>query len=127
MPTSMGQKYLDYEQLYAQVLHEVREEKAPYWFNNDEVARIQQLNIEFTEKKDIGEILSVCFRKPKEGEVAKGMNCKQMLQVMSAEYPSLVINHSTRVHLGFALKELGYEFTTRGNVPFYKAVPLRAA
>ena len=118
---------IDYEQLYAQVLHEVREEKAPYWFNNDEVARIQQLNIEFTEKKDIGEILSVCFRKPKEGEVAKGMNCKQMLQVMSAEYPSLVINHSTRVHLGFALKELGYEFTTRGNVPFYKAVPLRAA
>ena len=31
---------IDYDQLYAQVLYELRELKAPYWFNNDEVARI---------------------------------------------------------------------------------------
>jgi len=33
---------IDYEQLYAQVLHELKELKAPYWFNNAEVARIQE-------------------------------------------------------------------------------------
>ena len=37
---------IDYDQLYAQVLYELREQKSPYWFNNDEVARIQQLNLE---------------------------------------------------------------------------------
>ena len=31
---------IDYEQLYAQVLYELRVAKVPYWFNNAEVARI---------------------------------------------------------------------------------------
>lgn len=118
---------INYEQLYSQVLYELRNQQAPYWFNNSEVARIQELNIEFTEKKDMADIVTICFRKPNEGEAAKAMNCKQMLQVIQAEYPSLAVNHSTRIHLGLALKELGYESTTRGNVPFYRVVPLRAA
>ena len=118
---------IDYEQLYAQVVYEVREQKAPYWFNNVEVARIQELNIGFTEKKDMADIVTTCFRKPEEGEAVKAMNCKQMLQVIQTEYPSLVVNQSAKVHLGLALKELGYEYTHRGNVPFYRAVPLRAA
>ena len=37
---------IDYGQLYAQVVYELQELKAPYWFNNEEVARIQQLNQE---------------------------------------------------------------------------------
>ena len=116
---------INYEQLFAQVLYELREQKAPYWFNNEEVARIQELNIEFTEQKDIAEILVSCFRKPKEGEAGQAMNCNQMLKVIQTEYPSLKVSHSLKVHLGFALKELGYEFTNRSNVPFYKTVPLK--
>lgn len=118
---------IDYEQLYAQVLYEVREQKVPYWFNNEEVARIQELNIGFMQKKDMADIVTTCFRKPEEGEVAKAMNCKQMLQVIQTEYPSLVVNQSAKVHLGLALKELGYEYTHRGNIPFYRAIPIKAA
>ena len=118
---------INYEQLYAQVLYELREQKAPYWFNNEEVARIQELNIEFTEKKDMADILAVCFRKPKADEVAKAMNCNQMLQVIQTEYPSLAMNRSTKIHLGLALKEMGFELTHRGNMPFYKVVPLKVA
>ena len=117
---------INYEQLYAQVLYELREQKAPYWFNNEEVARIQELNIEFSEKKDLAEIVIACFRKPTEGEAAKAMNCNQMLEVIRKEYPSLIKNRSTRIHLGMALKELGYESTRRGNMPFYK-VAIKAA
>ena len=73
---------IDYGQLYAQVLYELLEQKAPYWFNNDEVARIQQLNQDFMEKKDIGEMFTACFRKPNEGEVPKTMNCDQMIGIM---------------------------------------------
>ena len=118
---------INYEQLYAQVLYELREQKAPYWFNNEEVARIQELNIEFAEKKDLAEMVAVCFRKPKEGEPVKGMDCKQMLQMIQSEYPSVAINHSTKVHLGLAMKELGFDHTNRGNIQYYKAVPLKAA
>lgn len=119
---------IDYEQLYAQVMYELHEQKAPYWFNNEEVTRIQQLNIEFTGKKDISDMVSTCFRKPNETDKnVKAMNCTEMLQEIRKEYPSLVINHSAKVHIGIALKELGYEYTHRGNIPFYKAVPLKVA
>lgn len=117
---------INYEQLYSQVLYELREQKAPYWFNNEEVARIQEMNIEFAEKKDLAEIVVACFHKPKENEASKTMNCNQLLQIIQTEYPSLPMNRSTKIHLGRALKELGYEQIHRGNIPFYK-IALKAA
>ena len=88
------------------------------------MARIQQMNLCHMEQKDIGEMFKVCFRKPDEGETSKAMSCTQMLELIKQEYPSLTTNHSTKVHLGFALKELGIEFTLRSHVPYYKVVPL---
>ena len=73
---------IDYGQLYAQVVYELQELKAPYWFNNEEVARIQQLNQEYMEQKDIAEIIMACFRKPKEDEVVKTMNSTEMLKII---------------------------------------------
>ena len=35
--------------------------------------------------------------------------------------------HSTKVHIGLAMKELGFEHTKRGCVAYYKAIPLKAA
>jgi len=118
---------IDYDQLYAQVLYELREQNAPYWFNNDEVARIQELNLEFMEQKDMADIITACFRKPMEGEQVKTMNSTQMLTLMQKEYPSLKINHSTRIHLGQAMKELEFEHTEHSHVAFYKVVPIKAA
>ena len=118
---------INYEQLYAQVLHELREVKVPYWFNNIEVQRIQQLNQNFMEEKDIAEILNACIRKPEEGEMAQAMDCKQLLELVQKEYPLVANTRSTKIHIGMAMKESGYELTKRGNRPFYKVVPLRVA
>ena len=118
---------IDYDQLYAQVLHELRELKAPYWFNNDEVKRIQQLNLGYMAQKDIGEMVEACFRKPKEGEVVKTISGKEMLLHMKQQYPSLQITHSTKVNLGKAMKDLGYEHKEHSHVAYYLAVPLEAA
>ena len=116
---------IDYEQLYAQVMYELRELKAPYWFNNDEVARIQELNLDYMEPKDMVDIIASCFRKPKESEHVRCINGKQMLEMMRKEYPSLTINHGTRISLGVAMKELGFERIDRAHVAFYKVVPLK--
>ena len=118
---------IDYGQLYAQVLYEVNVAKTPYWFDNNEVARIQELNQNYMEQKDIAEIVEICFRKPREGEMSKSMNSKMMLQHMQKDYPSVEINHSNRIKVGLAMKALGYESTDHSNVPFYKVVPQRAA
>ena len=118
---------IDYDQLYAQVLHEVMDEKAPYWFSNDEVARIQELNQNFMEKKDMAELVNACFRKPKEGEAVVPMVGAKMLEVIKHSFPALTINSSAKIQLGFAMKELGYENVHYGNVAHYKAVPKKIA
>ena len=118
---------INYEQLYAKVLHELNMLKAPYWFNNVEVARIQEINLGYMEQKDIAEIVAVCFRKPQEGEASKSMNSNQLLQVIQREYPLVKISHSVKVQLGLAMKELGFEHTNHSNVACYKVVPLMVA
>ena len=118
---------IDYEQLYAQVLYELQVQKSPYWYNNAEVARIQELNLNYMEKKDIADIISICFRKPEPGEPSKSMNCDKLLEVITSEYPSVKVNHSTKIYLGRALKALGYESTDRGHVAHYKVIPVKVA
>ena len=117
---------IDYEQLYAQVMHELQEDEAPYWFHNDEVARIQQLNQEYMEVKDMSELVEICFRKPNEGEQAKPMSGKEMLKVIQGKYPSLEINHSAKMQLSTAMKELGYESKEVHHSAQYYAIPLAA-
>ena len=118
---------IDYEQLYAQVLHEVRDLNTPYWYSNAEVMRIQELNLNYMEQKDIAEIVNACFRKPKEGEKVKALNSAQILQLIKTEYPNVKSDRSTKIHLGLAMKELGIEHIEHGHRPQYKVVPLRSA
>jgi predicted P-loop ATPase len=118
---------IDYEQLYAQVLYEIRELNAPYWFNNEEVTRIQQLNLAYMQQKDIAEMVKVCFRKPKEGEKVKSMNTTEMLEIIRDAYPNVVVTTKAKVELGRALVSLDYEHKSHSNVAYYKAVPLHVA
>ena len=117
---------IDYQQLYAQAVYELTVAKTPYWFSNDEVARIQQLNQNYMEQKDIAEMVEICFRKPKEGETPKLMNTKMLLSHIQKEYPSVDISHGNKVRVGHAMTILGYESADHSNVPFYKVIPLAA-
>ena len=118
---------IDYKQLYAQVLHEIRELQAPYWFNNEEVARIQELNLNFMEQKDLGEMVDVCFRKPLEGEHVKSISTTEMLTIMQQEYPCIKIDVKSKTYLGRVLKSLDYVRKDHNGKAYYKAVPLKAA
>ena len=118
---------IDYEQLYAQVLYEIRELNAPYWFNNEEVTRIQQLNLAYMQQKDIAEMVKACFRKPNEGEKVKSMNTTEMLEIIRDAYPNVTVTTKAKVELGRALVALDYERKEHSHVAYYKAVPLQAA
>ena len=118
---------IDYEQLYAQVLHELKEMQAPYWFNNEEVVRIQQMNLQYMELKDLPEMVEVCFRHPKEGEQVKALTTTQILEIIRSEYPSVPMTHRSRIDLGHALKVLNFERREHGHAACYLAVPLKAA
>ena len=118
---------IDYEQLYAQVLYEIRELKAPYWFNPDEVARIQELNLNYMEQKDIAEMINICFRKPKEGESGKRMNSTDILKEIRKEYPAVPNTIGTKVNIGKAMKVLGFDYTECSHVKVYRVVPQKVA
>ncbi len=118
---------IDYEQLYAQVLYEIREMEAPYWFNNEEVARIQQLNLAYMQQQDIAEMVKACFRKPTDGEKVKSLNTTEMLEIIRDEYPNVTVTTKAKVELGRALVSLEFERKDHSHVAYYKAVPLKAA
>ena len=118
---------IDYEQLYAQVLYEIRELNAPYWFNNEEVVRIQQLNLAYMQQKDIAEMVKACFRKPGDGEKVKSLSTTEMLEIIRDEYPNVSVTTKAKVELGRALVSLNYERKEHSHVAYYKAVPLKAA
>ena len=114
---------IDYRQLYAQVVHELRELKAPYWFNNDEVARIQELNLNYMAQKDMTEMIDVCFLKPKEGEPGQLMSNTEILNILTREFPSLKTKTGVKIKLGLAMKQLGFEQSHPKNVAHYRVVP----
>ena len=118
---------IDYGQLYAQVVYELSELKAPYWFNNDEVARIQQLNQDYMEKKDIGEMFLACFRQPEEGEAAKTLSCDQMISIIQKDYPTLENTVGNKVRLGKLVSSLGFKHKNHSQIQYYEVVPLKAA
>ena len=118
---------INYGQLYAQVMYELLEQKAPYWFNNDEVARIQQLNQDFMEKKDLGEMFVACFRQPHEGEVVKTMNCGEMISLMQKDYPTLQNTVGNKVRLGKIISALGFKHKEHSHVAYYEVIPLKVA
>jgi len=115
---------INYEQLFAQVVYELQVEKAPYWFNPDEVKRIQELNLEYMAKNDLAEMVAACFRKPKKGEPVKMMNSTEVLKMLQQEYPSVKISHSASVKLGNAMKQMGYEHKMYHHTTYYQVVPV---
>ena len=114
---------IDYQQLYAQVLYELRELKAPYWFSNDEVARIQELNLDYMAKKDMTEMIEACFLKPEVGETGRMMSNTEVLGILTKAFPSLKMMAGLGIKLGLAMKKLGFEQAHPHNVAHYRVIP----
>ena len=111
---------IDYGQLYAQVKHELNETEAPYWFNNDEVARIQKANAPYFKTDDIETMLSACVSVPSTMEDGEWMMMSDICKRIVDQYPSVMISASLKVKIGQTLKALGckVKHTTKGQ--YYK-------
>ena len=98
---------INYDQLYAQMVYELRDKQTPYWFTNDEVARIQECNLPFFKVDDLETMINYCFRMPEEEEEGKWMVSSEVFDVLHLQYPMLVGNMSTKVKIGQTLKFMG--------------------
>ncbi len=118
---------INYEQLYAQVIYEIREQQTPYWFSNDEVQRIQQVNIPFFKEDDMEGMIKRFYRLPEEGEEARWVLSVDVFETLQQKYPHLQRNQATRVKLGNALKFMGCSSQHGRKGQMYQLIPKKAA
>lgn len=113
---------INHAQLYSQLMHELREEHATYWFSMDDVARIQAANLPFLRTDDVEGILHQCFRLPDEDEEGVWLTCKQVAEALLKVYPSMKFGSSTNIRIGRTLRYLGCQTkrTKRGTA--YKLI-----
>ncbi len=117
---------INYAQLYAQVLHELREDKIPYWFSNDDVQRIQQANLPFFKSDDVEGMLRQCYRLPESEDEGEWYTCKEVCQSINKRYPEMKSNNSTKIKIGQTLKYLGCPFRHTRNGAVYRLISLAA-
>ena len=117
---------INYDQLYAQMMYELRDKQTPYWFTNDEVARIQEFNQPFFKVDDLETMISYCFRMPAEEEEGKWMVSSEVFDVLHLQYPMLVGSLSTKIKIGQALKFMGCKSKHTRNGQAYQLLALSA-
>ena len=118
---------INYDQLYAQVMYELCHQQTPYWFTNDEVARIQQKNLSFFKTDDLESMIRNCFRVPEgeEEDEGKWMNCSEIFQVLHEHYPMLMSNLSTKIRIGQSLKLMGCKMKHTKKGQAYQLIELK--
>jgi predicted P-loop ATPase len=100
-----SQQEIDHDQLYAQLLHEVREGNMRYWFTNEETLRIQELNIPYQESVDLEAMIDSFYRKPQPGERGS-ITSLEIRKTLQSEFPKIAVSNLTSEKIGRALKEL---------------------
>lgn len=120
-------RHIDYEQLYAQVVYEVREQRLPYWFSPAEVRSIEEANIQFQRVADLESMVSTCFRRPNAGEEVKPMLTRDVVKTLAGCFPDLKVNHGTAVKIGRVLKAMQFERKDLEQGSAYYLVSIRNA
>lgn len=113
---------IDYGQLYAQVMYELKQDMR-YWFTNEEVKRIEELNLPYGAVRDLESMLDYCFRAPEEGEEANLVLTKDIVKHIALEFPTVEINQSTTVKVGRILRQREQKSKTLNKGIAYYLVP----
>jgi predicted P-loop ATPase len=118
---------IDYEQLYAQVVYEIKEKQVPYWFTNAEVERMQQANSPYQKSYDLDEMITSCYKVPAENEPSKWYALDHVVQKLKSVYPTMESTTSMKIKIGKTLKCMGFpsEHTNRGTK--YQLIEVDAA
>ena len=117
---------IEYEQLYAQLLHEVCEEKMRYWFTTEETQRIQELNVPYEESIDLEQMIDNFFRKPKGNEKCTSFTSLEIRKILKAEYPDVADSQFDSAKIGRAMKELKVKKTKSNRGASYSLIKLAA-
>ena len=117
---------IDYDQLFAQIKHEVCEEKKTYWLTQEENERLQVLNLDYCAVDDFTAMISTCFRKPKENEQGLQMTSLEILAAVQQRYPEVELTRRNQSLLGINLSSMGITNRRNKNGKVYEVVQIAA-
>ena len=121
----MIRRCIDYEQLYAQILHEVRNGQATHFMKAEE-KRIQQHNVAFQQFDSLQEVFTELFHMPEKGEPVMHLSAIQLLGRMRQHSSAVRVDDSAVKRLSRMLLSHGFsykhtkkqnEFTVAQNPP----------
>ena len=118
---------IDYDQLYAQVVYEIRKMHIPYWFTNAEEERIQLVNQPFMKEESYEGMLGSFYRLPTNDEKGEWMSLGQVIENMQEAYPKLKNDHSTRIKIGLTLRQMGCIPKETNKGMKYQLIEMKAA
>lgn len=106
---------VDYPQLYAQLVDEVRR-GLPYYLDAEAERRFMDENRRFFRNADIDSILPSLFRLPSSAESAQELTASEIAAIVRREYPKLPPSRLSIVEIGRRMKAAGFQgrHTERG-------------
>lgn len=118
---------IDYEQLYAQIYHEVVEKQERYWFTNDETLRIQEMNAPYQQVSSLEQMVDFCVGPLADNQEEQLLSTDEIINEVKAHFPMLDLKKLTKAKVGNIMKGLGYEKRHRRNGEFYIATIRKAS
>ena len=108
---------VDYPQLYAQLLAEVKDGER-YWLTDEETAELMLHNESFRQLDSIEEMVHALFRRPEPGDETIELSPAEMVTRISKRFPGVQANQSTVIKIGRVLSNMGCKtrHARRGNV-----------
>ena len=98
---------IDYAQLFAQILSELRQVGTRYWFTREEENRIQDLNTPFLKTDDIDVMVASSFDLEKSESEGQWMSGSEVIAVLCRNYSQLKSDSGLKLRLGKTLRYLG--------------------
>lgn len=114
--------YINHEQLYAQLYHELQQGRR-YWFEDDENARIIEQNSDFQQVYDYGKMIDLNYLAPEDTpHDAKFILVKHIMKRLERAFPTFVVRKNTDRELGRKLMDMGYEYKKQNKGASYRMV-----
>lgn len=110
---------INHQQLYAQVVHEIRHE-AQTWFDGERERRIQERNLAFQVIDDVEEVFKELYRKPRKWESGVWKSPTEIVRDMHKHYRGVAENASSLHRLGSMLRRYGFEYRRTSRSMEYK-------
>ena len=103
---------VQHDQLYAQLLHEIRNGER-YWLSKDEERALMEHNLQYQRLNGLGEMLLAVVNKPRPNEEGQWMTLPELSALLKSHFKGYKEEENTLVKIGNYLNRPEYKFQSK--------------